>query len=74
MSTARAEKIASRKRRAMALDARTFASASRLSFRGPLAAHLSDVAQGAVTGHRLATKDCQTRGYAWGLASRHRSQ
>jgi len=63
MTRAALEKIASRKRRLAAFEARTFASASRLSFRGALSAHLADVAAGAVTGHRLATRACQTSGY-----------
>jgi hypothetical protein len=74
MTIARLEKIASRKRRTMRDESRMFASASRLSFRGALSAHLSDVAAGSVTGFKLATVDCQTRGYAWGLASRHGSR
>lgn len=64
MSTARLEKIASRKRRADRQDARTFASAAKLSFRGNLSSHLAEVAQGALTGFRHATRECQTRGYA----------
>ena len=63
MTIARQEKIASRKRRADRSDVRRYSLASVHSFRGPLGSHLSDVAYGAATGFRHATRECRTTGY-----------
>lgn len=73
MTIARQEKIAGRKRRVDRADVHRYALASAHCFRGPIAAYLGELSEGAATGFRHATRDCQTT--AWSpLRSIHRME